>query len=127
MEALQMQHKADLTTYHTCYNANKALKNQLLTLVDDNYITAIKEEHIGYTNRSVGVILGHLYNTYGAISSTMLQKSAEHILTPYDPSAPMEHLFKRIDDAQDLATDARNLYQEAQLIGIAYDLIFCTA
>eukprot|EP00957_Ditylum_brightwellii_P107823 8225090-Ditylum_brightwellii.AAC.2 len=47
--------------------------------------------------------------------------------TPYDPSAPIKHLFKRIDDAQDLASDARNSYQEAQLIGIAYDLIFCTS
>eukprot|EP00957_Ditylum_brightwellii_P140435 10699875-Ditylum_brightwellii.AAC.1 len=127
MEVLQMQHKADLATYHTCYNAYKALKNQLLTLVNDNYITAIKEQHIGYTNRSVGDILGHLYNIYGAISSTMLQKSAKHMRTPYDPSAPIKHLFKRIDDAQDLATDARNPYQEAQLIGIAYDLIFRTA
>eukprot|EP00957_Ditylum_brightwellii_P026451 2001041-Ditylum_brightwellii.AAC.1 len=82
MEALQMQHKADFATYHTCYNINKALKNQLLTLVDDNYITAIKEEHIGYTNRSVGDILG----TY---TTTMLRKSAEHMRTPYDPSAPI--------------------------------------
>eukprot|EP00957_Ditylum_brightwellii_P186972 14239174-Ditylum_brightwellii.AAC.1 len=49
MEALQMQHKADFATYHTCYNASKALKNQLLTLVNDNYITAIKEEHTSYT------------------------------------------------------------------------------
>eukprot|EP00957_Ditylum_brightwellii_P107822 8225090-Ditylum_brightwellii.AAC.1 len=64
MEVLQMQHKADLATYHTCYNADKALKNQFLTMVDDNYITAIKEEQIGYTNQSMGEILGHLYNTH---------------------------------------------------------------
>eukprot|EP00957_Ditylum_brightwellii_P165287 12584465-Ditylum_brightwellii.AAC.1 len=98
MEALQMQHKADLATFLTCYNANKALKNQLLIAVNNNYITTVKEEHIGYTNQSEGDILGHLYNTYGTISSTMLRKSAEYMRTPYDPSAPIEHLFKMIDE-----------------------------
>eukprot|EP00957_Ditylum_brightwellii_P080953 6157949-Ditylum_brightwellii.AAC.2 len=46
--------------------------------------------------------------------------------TSYDPTVPIEQMFKHLDDAQDLATDARNPYQEAQLVTIAYDLIFCT-
>eukprot|EP00957_Ditylum_brightwellii_P198850 15157025-Ditylum_brightwellii.AAC.1 len=57
----------------------------------------------------------------------MLWKSAKHRCTPYDSSAPIKHLFKRTDDAQDLASDARNPYQETHLIGFAYDLIFHTA
>eukprot|EP00957_Ditylum_brightwellii_P202281 15329441-Ditylum_brightwellii.AAC.1 len=71
-EELRHQHKADLATIHTCKNTDKALKKQLLTTVEDIYISAIKEEHIGYTNQSVGNILGHVYNTDGTILSTML-------------------------------------------------------
>eukprot|EP00957_Ditylum_brightwellii_P107805 8224091-Ditylum_brightwellii.AAC.1 len=67
MEALCLQHRADLNSFHTCHNANKALKNQLSMLVEDTYVAAIKEEHIGYTNRLVRDMLGHLYNIYGNI------------------------------------------------------------
>eukprot|EP00957_Ditylum_brightwellii_P191115 14551786-Ditylum_brightwellii.AAC.1 len=35
-------------------------------------------------------------------------------------------MFKQVDMGQDLATDARNLCNKGQRIGIAYDLIFCT-
>eukprot|EP00957_Ditylum_brightwellii_P014330 1078572-Ditylum_brightwellii.AAC.2 len=111
MEALQMQHKANLATFHTCHSADKALKNQLLVAVDNNYITAIKEEHIRYTTQTVGDMLGYFYNTYSTISSTMLRKLAEHMCTPYDPLVLIEHLFKIIDAAQDLVTDSRNPYQ----------------
>eukprot|EP00957_Ditylum_brightwellii_P204563 15339819-Ditylum_brightwellii.AAC.1 len=54
----------------------------------------------------------------------MLRTSAENMRTPYDPSVPIEQLFKRINAAQDLATDTRNPCQEAQLVRIAYNLIF---
>eukprot|EP00957_Ditylum_brightwellii_P150804 11482327-Ditylum_brightwellii.AAC.1 len=73
MEKFRMQYKANL---------------------EDTYIAAIKEEHIGYTNRLIGDMLGHLYNTYGHISSTMLQNSSDRMRNPYNPSLPIEQLFK---------------------------------
>eukprot|EP00957_Ditylum_brightwellii_P095793 7298284-Ditylum_brightwellii.AAC.1 len=117
-EVLCLQHRADLISFHTYHNTNKSLKNQLITLVEDTYIAAIKEEHIGYINRLVGDMLSHLYNTYGNISSTMLRMSAEKMCTAYDLTVSIEQMFKCLDDAQDLsrdARDARNPYQEAQL------------
>eukprot|EP00957_Ditylum_brightwellii_P123924 9446087-Ditylum_brightwellii.AAC.1 len=52
--------------------------------------------------------------------------SNKRMRTPYDPSIPIEQMFKQIDTGYDLATDARNPYNEGQLIGISYGLIFCT-
>eukprot|EP00957_Ditylum_brightwellii_P080952 6157949-Ditylum_brightwellii.AAC.1 len=63
MEALCHQHKADLISFHTCHNTDKALKNKIIMALEDTYFTAIKEGHIGYTNRSVRDILCHLYST----------------------------------------------------------------
>eukprot|EP00957_Ditylum_brightwellii_P164872 12552581-Ditylum_brightwellii.AAC.1 len=56
----------------------------------------------------------------------MLQTSNKRMCTPYDPSVPIEQMFKQVDMGQDLATDARNPYNKGQLIGMVYDLIFCT-
>ena len=127
MELLRQTHQADLASFHTCNNTDTALKNQLLTAVDDIYLAAIKQEHIGYTNRSCGDMLTHLFNTYGTITSTMLRTSAEKMRTPYNPAAPIEEMFKQIDEANDLALDANSPYQDRQLVNIGYDLVFRSA
>eukprot|EP00957_Ditylum_brightwellii_P166827 12697950-Ditylum_brightwellii.AAC.1 len=103
MELLWQQHATNLSAFHTCKNTDTALKNQLITKVDDMYLAAIKEDHIGYTNRSCGDMLGHLYNTHGQITSTMLRTSSEKMRTLYNPTAPIKEMFKQIDEASDLA------------------------
>eukprot|EP00957_Ditylum_brightwellii_P055646 4216239-Ditylum_brightwellii.AAC.1 len=90
IKLLRQMHQADLASFHTCNNTDTALKNQLLTAVDDIYLAAIKQEHIGYTNRSCGDMLTHLFNTYGTITSTMICTSAKKTCTPYNPAAPIE-------------------------------------
>eukprot|EP00957_Ditylum_brightwellii_P185348 14113206-Ditylum_brightwellii.AAC.1 len=115
MELLRQTHQADLAPFHTCNNTYTALKNQLLTAVNDIYLAAIKQEHIGYTNCSCGDMLTHLFNTYGTITSTMLRTSAEKMRTPYNPAAPIEEMFKPIDEANNLALDANSPYQDRQL------------
>eukprot|EP00957_Ditylum_brightwellii_P188540 14353641-Ditylum_brightwellii.AAC.1 len=95
--------------------------------VGNMYLAAIKEDHIGYTNRFCGDMLGHLYNTYGQITSTMFCTSSEKMRTPYNPAAPIEEMFKQIDEASDLAQDANSPYQDQQLVNIPYDLVFWAA
>eukprot|EP00957_Ditylum_brightwellii_P177038 13486864-Ditylum_brightwellii.AAC.1 len=102
MEFLRQQHQADLLAFYTCHNTDTALKNQLLTAVDDIYLAANKQEHIGYTNQSFGDMLSHLFTTCGQITSAMLRTSSEKMCTPYNPSAPIKEMFCQIDEANDL-------------------------
>eukprot|EP00957_Ditylum_brightwellii_P128412 9793695-Ditylum_brightwellii.AAC.1 len=115
MELLRQQHQDTLLACHTCNNINTALKKQLLAAVDDIYLAAIKQEHIGYTNRSCGNMLTHLFNTYGQITSTMLSTSAKKMCTPYNSVAPIEEMLHQLDEADDLAMDANSPYQDRQL------------
>eukprot|EP00957_Ditylum_brightwellii_P160900 12250161-Ditylum_brightwellii.AAC.1 len=47
--------------------------------------------------------------------------------TPYNPAAPIEEMFKQINEASNLAQDAHSPYQDRQLVNIAYDLFFQAA
>eukprot|EP00957_Ditylum_brightwellii_P169540 12903740-Ditylum_brightwellii.AAC.1 len=47
--------------------------------------------------------------------------------TPYNPAAPIEEMFKQIDEANNLAFDANSPYQDRQLVNISYDLVFRSA
>eukprot|EP00957_Ditylum_brightwellii_P044199 3353918-Ditylum_brightwellii.AAC.1 len=118
MELLWQTYQSDLAKFHTCSNTDTALKNQLLAAVDNILLVFIKQEHIGYTNRLCGDMLTHLFNTYGQITSTMLRTSTKKMRTPYNLAAPIKEMFKEIDEANKLALDANNPYQDRQLVDI---------
>ena len=48
-------------------------KNQLLSALDDIYIRALKDHHIGYMNQSICAILQHLFDNYGNITPLELE------------------------------------------------------
>ena len=43
---------------------------------------------------------------------------------PYDPTLPIENLFDQIEITKDLVQAANAPYAEAQLLNIAYNLVF---
>ena len=62
------RHTEDLRQWRECKNVNTALKNQLLSALDDIYIRALKDRHVGYMNQSIRAILQHLFDNYGNIT-----------------------------------------------------------
>ena len=73
-------HTEDLRQWRDFKNVNTALKNQLLSALDDIYVHALKDRHVGYMNESIRTILSHLFDNYGNItpsnSKTMILKCA---------------------------------------------------
>ena len=53
------RHTEDLRQWREFKNVNTALKNQLLSALDDIYIRALKDRHVGYMNQSIRAILQH--------------------------------------------------------------------
>ena len=55
-------HTEDLRQWHEFKKVNTALKNQLLSTLDNIYVHALKDHHVRYMNQSIRTILTHLFN-----------------------------------------------------------------
>ena len=90
------RHTEDLRQWREFKNVNTALKNQLLSALDDIYIRALKDSHVGYMNQSIRTILQHLFDNYGNITpleqKTTMQKCAP-LGTPTDLSIVLTEVW----------------------------------
>ena len=51
------RHTKDLRQWREFKNVNTTLKNQLVSTLDDIYVRALKDHHVGYMNQSIRTIL----------------------------------------------------------------------
>ena len=119
-------HTEDLHQWREFQNVNTALKNQLLSALDDIYIRALKDRHVGYMNQSIRAILQHLFDNYGNITPLELEDNDTKMCATWDPNSPFDCLVKQIEDGEDYADDGGQPYTAEQLLRIAYTLVFKT-
>ena len=116
----------DLRQWREFKNVNTALKNQLLSALDDIYIRALKDRHVGYMNQSICTILQHLFDNYGNITPLKLEDNDTKMRATWDPNSPFDCLTKQVEDGQDYTDDGGQPYTTEQLLRIAYTLVFKT-
>ena len=76
------------------YNrTNKALRQILLSTVDEMFIRSLRHSYVGYGLTTTCAILDHLYATYANISSADLQENNAVFGTPCDINQPIESLI----------------------------------
>eukprot|EP00957_Ditylum_brightwellii_P171971 13093095-Ditylum_brightwellii.AAC.1 len=117
-------HCAQLVTFQTYHTCDKALRNQLITAVEEQYIKELCQGIVGYSNCTTNEFLAHLYAHYGIITLSMLQESYTKMIQPYNPTMPIKKFFELLEAAQDLASVNGTGYTKAQLINIAFSLVF---
>ena len=120
------RHTEDLCQWREFKNVNTALKNQLLTTIDDIYVHALKDRHVGYMNQSICTILQHLFDNFGHITPLELEDNDTKMRTTSDPNSPFDCLIQQVQDGQDYADDGGQPYTAEQLLCIAYTLVFKT-
>ena len=120
------RHMEDLRQWREYKNVSTALKNQLLSALDDIYIRTLKDRHVGYMNQSIRAILQHLFDNYGNITPLELEDNDTKMRATWDPNSPCDCLVKQIEDGQDYADDGGQPYTAEQLLRIAYTLVFKT-
>ena len=123
---IERQHKETLRSYHEVNRTDAALKQQFLNAFDTMYLKALKQPHIGFSNRTVMELIQHLYDNYGQISQMDLDNNATRMKMPYDITTPIENLFEQIYEAVEYATNAHTPFTTEQLLATAYLLIFQT-
>ena len=106
------------------YNAtDRALKQQLLGCVDDMFVNALSDTHIGYANVSTLDLLTHLYTAYAKITDGNLEDKKETMGAAYDVNLPIKTLFKRIEDDVQFAAAGNTPFTAAQVVSIAFRII----
>ena len=85
--AIIRRHTKDTRQWRVFKNLSTALKNQLLSAVDDIYVRTLRDRHVGYMNRSIRNLLIHLFNNYGNITQLELEDNDTKIRSLWDPTA----------------------------------------
>ena len=76
---------------------NKALKQQLLHVVDKAYYWVLWNRVTGYASVSMLELLKYLYTIYGKMSASILFKNEEQIKKTYNPSLHFETLINQVN------------------------------
>ena len=126
----QVPSSADTPKTHDNGESSKTslppLKNQLLSDVDDIYVRALRDRHVGYMNQTIRNLLTHLFDNYGNITQLELEDNDTKMRALWDPNSPFDCLVQQLEDGQDYADDGGQPYTTDQLLRIAYTLVFKT-
>lgn len=112
-------YKTNLALYEEYISTDAALKKQLLAAVDDLYVSALKQDYVGYGRVTTLDLLNHLYSAYVDIHDAALRENQERMMAPWDPSSPFETLIKQIEDAVDYADRGDNPFTPKQVVSAA--------
>ena len=70
--------------------------------------------------------MGHIYSTYANIFASALQDNGKRLCAPYNRNKPFENLIYQVENAVDYASTGDTPYTPAQVVGIAFQLVFQT-
>ena len=96
---IRRKHKEALDEFTTYNNTDKALKSQLIEVVEEVYLWAKYNKYIEYTNVTIKELLDYLYSSYAKITRGNLRDNKAQMNQPYDSSHLIKVLFNQIKDA----------------------------
>ena len=119
IQAAQKLHEEQTKLFNQYDACDRALKQLLIGAVDDMFINALCDPHVGYANITTLQLLTHLYDTYGRITDVDLRKNQEIMTEPFDVNLPVETFFRRIEECVDFAAHGRTPFTPEQVVSSA--------
>ena len=89
VEASKEQHKIKLQLFKEQRFVERIPKSKFINAFDETNLIDIKEEHIGYNNRSIPDTFAHLYKSYGKVTDTDIISNKGTMHKYQDPDTPM--------------------------------------
>ena len=120
------QHELQTKLFREYTLTDKALKQLLLSAVEDKYYRVMRNSLIGYANVTTSSLIQYLNQAYVNITSTQASDNDKKLTAPYDSNQPIDALYEQIDNAVAFAEAADNAYTGKQIVVIAYEIIFQT-
>jgi hypothetical protein len=115
-----------MRAYRLANNVDKACCKSILDAFDDKFLAARADLVVRYANETAISLITHLKDCYAFISPIELVANYERMCQTYDPSRPIEDLFREMQDGRAYAQAGQQPYGKQQIINIAYALVFNT-
>jgi hypothetical protein len=110
------QFNADHTEYSVFYAVERALKAQLIVAIDPLFIDELCDETMGFANTTTLQLLTHLHSTYGEVRSDQLEANAMRLDRQWDPSDPIETVWKNAQECRRFATAGMDPISESTAV-----------
>jgi hypothetical protein len=120
------QHSEDLREWREYTNLHNALKKQLTEAIEPVYLRSQRHRHVGFANKTLREIIAFLFQAYGQLTPQKLIDNQMAMNAPWDPNTPFETLIEQIEDAMEIADAASQAFTEAQILTLAYTLVYNT-
>jgi hypothetical protein len=112
--------------YNTYIDTKKLLRNMIINKVDDMYINSLKHRITKYANVNPITIITHLKQTYGQIQLSDKTANYKRMTIPWNPPAPIEQLWKQLQDGQNFAQQGNEPISNETLARLGYENILAT-
>ena len=119
IQAAEKLHQQKIKLFSQYDACDRALKQLLIGAVDDMFINALCDSHVGYANVTTLQLLTHLYDTYGKITDVDLRRNQEIMEEAFDANLPIETFFRRLEDCADFAAHGRTPFSREQVVSSA--------
>jgi hypothetical protein len=120
------QHSEHLREWREYTNIHNALKKQLTEAIEPVYLRSQRDRHVGFANKTLRELFAFLFQAYGQLTPQTLVDNQASMQKPWDPNTPFETLIEQIEDAMEVADAATQAYTDAQVLTLAYTLVYNT-
>jgi hypothetical protein len=116
----------NMRAYILSNSGDKACCKSIIDTFDEKFLTARADPVVRYANETSISLITHLKESYAFIAPIELVANYERMCQPYDPSHPIEDLFKKMQDGRTYAQSGQQPHGTQQIINIAYAIMFNT-
>ena len=127
IENIRRIFQEEQAVFNTYQNVQKAISALMIGAVDPIYFQALSLPLVGLATCTPLDKFSHLYQAYANITPADVQANDTHMKAGYDVNLPIETLFRQIENAIDYASAGNTPYTPAQVLTIAYQILFQTA
>ena len=118
---------ADMKNSQRITVAEAEIKRILVQVLDPVYLESMRQPLTGLANVSIKTIFSTLFAQHGKLTSNQITAASDMCKLPWDPAVPVQVVFNRIREAQDLVTRGENPFSDAQMLKFGYDTVLKTA
>jgi hypothetical protein len=123
-DLLERTYKEALRLFHEVRGVERALMQQIVSAVEPQYLTAMRNRTTGQFNVTIFQLLHNLLTVYGKITpSQLLQLEQETKTFTYDPVTPVDVVFNKVEDLVEYGEMAQCDFTMPQTINIAYAIL----
>lgn len=125
--ALVAVYNSNLYAFEIYTHADNALKQQLLSAVQEVFLATLRDRHFGFSELSTLQLLTSLWSKFGTVSHSDIERNHSSLNTPFwQPTEPIDTLFAFINDRVDFASTANAPISDVMVVQAAYKNIEAT-